>query len=984
MATKPPNKKFRLPDGSVAKFPRERFENFCSQLLIQSKDFGVIQFEFLGSQSYLLDEIIEGLERGITTFVILKNRQAGISTFFLALDLFEAFEHPGTIGVFATHDEGSRDQFRNQIEVFLAGLPKSHKIEYETNNRLMLVLKNLSMFRYLVAGTRSTTNKLGRSGGCNFCHACMAPGTPVIVEHGRIKPVEKVEVGDRVLTHNGNWTTVIDVLGQKNTKGDLIKITPWLGAPIKYTSEHKIPTRRGIVTAGEIRKDDELIMPIRKISHDVTEIVLPPESPRPHGGGRKSAGAGAVLELDEEFGFSCGYYLAEGCIIHQSNNGRPAAITFARHREEVEYSDRACAALERAIAKTSTNDRKDCLTTTVTVYGMPLACWMKQTFGITDGKIIPDEVFTWGEDFCRGLLCGLLCGDGSKGMDKAQGYDSPRVTMPTTRSSIAMQARDIAASLGYGWAACTYKEAGNHYGRNCKPCWRVTWSGGAARNLRSLMGLPVAPGGHAFTEKYKIEGDKVYIKIRDIFHGVREDVIWDISVEHDDHTFRTPSMSTSNTEVAFWGSEDDLKALMQTFSETYTHRKYFFESTANGFNHYEEMYRIAEESPAQKAIFIGWWRDERNEFSGAHPLYLQYMPQGTKTPLKPTERRKVKEVKDQYKFDITAGQIAWYRFHLETKCGNDQSMMNQEMPWTPEDAFISTGSSFFATDTLTQQSKQAKKHLCLPFVFRMSDNFAETQLQKISDTKRAELKIWEMPVAGATYVIGADPIFGSSDNRDNGVICIGRCYADCVVQVAEYVSPSISAYQYAWVIAFLAGLYDDVLLTLEITGPGVVVFEEMKQLKQKLSHFTSTADPDIRNCMRHMKNFLYTKSDSLSPNYMLQWKSSPELRTQLMFKFRDGITAHRLLVRSMHAIEEMRYLTIDEGYVGTPAGKQDDRVFGLALMYWGWDTRVRKKLFNRGGLTLVETKEREQRGDPDQIVGMAQKFLASQRIDVQQ
>lgn len=605
MAEKP---KRKLPDGSVSKFPREKFLAFCRQLRIQSKDSGVVYFDLLGSQLYVLDEMTRGLSEGKTTFVILKARQLGISTFFLALDLFEAFEHPGTIGVFATHDEGSRDQFRNQIEVFLTGLPKSHKIDYETNNRLMLVLKNLSMFRYLVAGTRTTTNKLGRSGGCNYAHC---------------------------------------------------------------------------------------------------------------------------------------------------------------------------------------------------------------------------------------------------------------------------------------------------------------------------------------------------------------------------------------TEVAFWGSEGDLKALMQTFSETYPHRKYIFESTANGFNAFEEMYNIALESPAQMAIFVGWWRDERNEFGAGHPLYLKYMPQGTKTPLDHHERRKVKEVKALYDFNITAGQIAWYRFHLETKCSGDQAAMDQEMPWTAEDAFISTGSSFFATDTLTELSKAARKHLCKPYVFTITDAFTDTRLQAVGNNKHAELKIWEMPVAGAKYVIGADPIFGSSDNRDNGVICIGRCYADCVVQVAEYVSPSISALQYAWVIAYLAGLYGDTMLTLEITGPGAVVFDELKQLRQKLALITPGSDDSMRNCMRHMKNFMFSRADNMSGNMMLQWKSSGELRTQLLTKFRDGVTAGRLRPRSMASIEEMRYLTIDEGYIGCPAGKHDDRVFGLALMYWGWDTRVRPRLFRQNGLTIVETQEREEQGDPAKISEMATRFLQNAQISVE-
>lgn len=293
----------------------------------------------------------------------------------------------------------------------------------------------------------------------------------------------------------------------------------------------------------------------------------------------------------------------------------------------------------------------------------------------------------------------------------------------------------------------------------------------------------------------------------------------------------------------------------------------------------------------------------------------------------------------------------------------------------PDDAFIAAGSTFFATDTLTTISRKASKFLCKPFVFRITDNFTDTQLQSISSTKFAELKIWEAPVPGAMYVLGADPIFGSSDNRDNGVICIGRAYADRVVQVAEYVSPSVSAYQYAWVIAYLSGLYQDVLLNLEITGPGAVVFQELKQLKQKLAQITPGTDDSMKNCLRHMKNFLYVKADSLSGSALLQWKSSPELRKQLLFKFRDGITANRLDIKSMHLIDEMRHLMIDGGYVEAPPSKTDDRVFGAALMYWAWDNRVRARLARREGMTFMESQDRQEHGDPNQIVRMVERTL---------
>lgn len=600
--------RFKMPDGSVKEFPLERFLKFVSVLRVQTKDEGLISLRFLGSQQYVLDEIVSGLEEGITTFVILKNRQAGISTFFLALDLFWAFEFAGLLGVFATHDEGSRDQFRNQIDLFLTTLPSKYRVDFEVNNRTMLVLKNSSLFRYLVAGTKKTTNKLGRSGGSNYAHC---------------------------------------------------------------------------------------------------------------------------------------------------------------------------------------------------------------------------------------------------------------------------------------------------------------------------------------------------------------------------------------TEVAFWGSADDIKALAQTFSERYPNRLYAYESTANGFNHYYDMWEIAKASPAQKAIFVGWWRDERNEFDENHPLYLKYMPQGTKTPISKLERQKIAEVKKEYDFTITAGQIAWYRFHLETKCSSDQNAMDQEMPWMPDDAFIATGDSFFKTEPLTKAFKIAKKSLCLPYNIRVTDNFADTRMMQCA-VDIAEFKIWEKPSKHGKYIIGADPIFGSSPDRDNGVISVYRGYADCCEQVAEFASPSVSTFQFAWILAFIAGLYGDVYLVLEMTGPGTPVFGELKQLKQKLASIAPTDDFDIRNCLRHMKDFLYRRADSLSGNVLLQWQTSPRTREHILHNMGVGIESNRCRIRSLMCLEEARHMVIEsDGYIGAPPSKRDDRVFGTALAYEGWDKNVRPQML-ASGLTKDMVMRMEETGTSDPVNSLVSKFLTNAKIDVPQ
>ena len=598
----------KLPDGSVAPFPRKRFLEFVAALRILSRDYGMVPLRLLGTQTYVLDEIEKGLAEGITTFVILKGRQLGISTIFLALDLFWAFDNAGTGGVFATHDEGSRDQFRNQIDLFIASLPAKYKIGVKTNNRIMMVLKNLSLFRYLVAGTRTTTNKLGRSGGCSYCHA---------------------------------------------------------------------------------------------------------------------------------------------------------------------------------------------------------------------------------------------------------------------------------------------------------------------------------------------------------------------------------------TETAFWGSEDDIKALGQTFSETNPKRMYFYESTANGFNHYYDMWETASDSPAQKAIFVGWWRDERNEFDEKHPLYLKYMPEGTKTPLTTLERMRIKAVKDAYDFQINAGQVAWYRFHLQTKCGDDQQTMDQEMPWTADDAFQATGKSFIKNEILTSSFKQAKKSLCLPFIIKVTDKFSDTQLQQCA-VERADLKIWQKPSQYGRYVIGADPIYGSSPDRDNGVISVFRCYADGCEQVAEYASSTVTTLQFAWVLGFIAGLYKDVYLILEMNGPGTPVYQELGQLKQKLAGIPVSEDNDLKNCLLHMKNFLFRRPDSLGSGILLQWQTTPRYREQMLHKLNIGIESGRCQIKSLMCLEEAKHMRVeDDGYIGAPPSKRDDRIFGAGMAYWGWDENVRRTML-ANKQTKDTVMQKELTGTNDPVQGLVNRYLKNARIDVPQ
>ena len=52
-------------------------------------------------------------------------------------------------------------------------------------------------------------------------------------------------------------------------------------------------------------------------------------------------------------------------------------------------------------------------------------------------------------------------------------------------------------------------------------------------------------------------------------------------------------------------------------------------------------------------------------------------------------------------------------------------------------------------------------------------------------------------------------------------------------QVAAFATSELNTYQFAWVIAHLAGAYKNSTLNLEVNGPGQAVINELKNLKRQ-------------------------------------------------------------------------------------------------------------------------------------------------------
>ena len=393
------------------------------------------------------------------------------------------------------------------------------------------------------------------------------------------------------------------------------------------------------------------------------------------------------------------------------------------------------------------------------------------------------------------------------------------------------------------------------------------------------------------------------------------------------------------TETSSWGDEEGLASLLASLAETNPNRLYIFESTARGFNMFHEMYVTAKRARTQKAIFCGWWR---NEFYSADPdsdVYKVYWD----GKLTPEEKEWTKDIKKLYNFEINSRQMAWWRWKMLEGI-KDESLMYQEFPPTEDYAFVMTGTSFFSIARCTDAAKIAKKitYDCYRYVF--GANFQDTQVVK-STERLATLKVWEEPVDTAYYVIGADPAYGSSDWADRFCIQVYRCYSDGMEQVAAFATSELNTYQFAWVIAHLAGAYKNSTLNLEVNGPGQAVINELKNLKRQAAAMAGEIGRQLMDVYGSMSNYIWRRNDTMGgPSNSIGWLTTVQTKERMLSYMKDYFERGMMAVYDMETLEEMKTITREGGSIAASGRNKDDRVIASALASAAYAEQLQPRL----------------------------------------
>jgi len=266
---------------------------------------------------------------------------------------------------------------------------------------------------------------------------CLPPDQIVTMADGTVKRADAVATGDMLLTKHGRGRPVTKIFTRRHT-GKMMRIrTRGYPHPIRMTPEHKLPTVRGWVTAGELVAGD---------------IVLRPR-PKMEAGG------------DYDSGWIVGLYLAEG-----SRDGDRNRVTFSLHSKEVDEVEQRCNAwaVARDLKPYQSRDggRPSPVTARaqrgfpgLTGGGYSGANSGRVSFSHPEFRALIDE-WAVGDDswtkalsrlptdeaFAQGVLDGWVYGDGHRGVNAVS--DTEIAAAFTVSKNLGHQMQMIAGALG--------------------------------------------------------------------------------------------------------------------------------------------------------------------------------------------------------------------------------------------------------------------------------------------------------------------------------------------------------------------------------------------------------------------------------------------------------------------------------------------------------------------------------------------------------
>lgn len=365
------------------------------------------------------------------------------------------------------------------------------------------------------------------------------------------------------------------------------------------------------------------------------------------------------------------------------------------------------------------------------------------------------------------------------------------------------------------------------------------------------------------------------------------------------------------TEVGFWPDpENTFVALAQTVPRD-PGTLLSVESTANGRgNFFYDLYMAAQEK--ERASSAG-------ERASATEFTAKFYPWTWDDSLRiepEDERELISTLDDEERFlqdhGVDLPQLNWRRWAIANLTGGMLDLFRQEYPFTPEEAFISSGRPAFSPDRVQRALRNSRPPSWKGHIHFTGD--AEIRFT-LREDPNGPLSIWRGP-EDRTYVMGSDTAEGVRGG-DNSTCCVLDITSGC--QVAEWAGNELNPNDFGKVATALAAHYNNAWWLPEVNGAGVGTLHAAQSLGY--NHI--------------LRQPIYGKAGTVIDS-RIGWRTTVENKARLVSYVRICLSTNESTpISSAELSYELMNYQISDHSTGkgfeAPRGKRDDRIIAFAL-----------------------------------------------------
>lgn len=360
------------------------------------------------------------------------------------------------------------------------------------------------------------------------------------------------------------------------------------------------------------------------------------------------------------------------------------------------------------------------------------------------------------------------------------------------------------------------------------------------------------------------------------------------------------------SEFAFWSDEVQKKGLLaleQALSKN-PDARIIIESTANGLNHYYNLFNNANKGNSKyKAFFYNWFsKGAKKQFATEIKMACDWYNKGIVNQLRSDDLDEYERKLQQA--GATLKQLTWRKWKLQ-----DISLQqfNQEYPSFPEEAFINTNECVFDTKII-----QARYNY-IPRAYRENELYKDLP-EILLKYLNKNLFIYEQVKPDEVYFGGVDTSAGLSKAGDYSAINILDSAGQ---QVAVFYSSGIPVYKFAKIVYEVGMYFNYSMFMIERNSYGL---DLIQRLRKEMGY------------LQILKTFKWDRITGRK-SYEYGWNTDSVSKAKLVNDFKEAFEEGIIIINDRETLDEMKIYQEKNGKFENirSEGNHDDMVIAVAL-----------------------------------------------------